>query len=575
MAIQRDAHDRFRAGRKIELDGGSISAEFLQDLCTAAWRNGEHLPLRVRCGTIDGDLVFDHVNSNAAVDLYQVTLGKLSLRSAKLNNLVMKGCEVERIEAGGLETTGPVNLNDGFRSLGRVRLVAASIGADLNCDGATFGRSEDDREQGRSALILDSARVAQNVRLNGASADGWVSAQRVHVGGAFSCRDATLANNQGGALNLRYADVAQGGDFFRCSTTGVVDLRDAKFGGGISLTRASIAGDLRMQNCQADGALMLQCVVVRQWAPDPDDPHKRHAKPSSGSLLVRHGHLGALRMTGSAAVAGELDATGAVVDGDFVLKCVTLGGPHLDLAGIMVAKSLSVHGIEPAGEGPITIRLLNVSADELDDGPDSWPERKERDWPERKRWPRRKREERYIDKHYVDGLAVATVREAHVKWRVSWLTRNRIWSPQPWHELSAALRRRGLEDEARVLAIKGETERTRRSHLRWWIKPWRCVLHLGIGYGHKPMWAFGWAFAIVGVCAWLFTYATLREGANAPEAATILYSLDAFVPVDLGYFSKWTPTEAWWSALAVAEAASGWLLAALLLGAVTGLLKKD
>ncbi len=55
----------------------------------------------------------------------------------------------------------------------------------------------------------------------------------------------------------------------------------------------------------------------------------------------------------------------------------------------------------------------------------------------------------------------------------------------------------------------------------------------------------------------------------------MLYSIDAFIPVDLGYFGTWTPSEAWWTALAAAEAASGWLLGALLVGAVTGLLKKD
>jgi hypothetical protein len=93
----------FLAGEPIDLDGGSLAAGVVEAMCRKAWRDGSHSNLIVSNGKIDGDLVFDYVQTDASIELRKVTLtGALRLRRAALNRLILKNCSVRRIEAAGL-----------------------------------------------------------------------------------------------------------------------------------------------------------------------------------------------------------------------------------------------------------------------------------------------------------------------------------------------------------------------------------------------------------------------------------------------------------------------------------------
>ena len=138
---EREVVDGFLHGSEIDLEGRTVRGTVLRDVCTEHWRQGQNLELRVRNGTIDGELVLDFIRSSAAVHLRGVRVGPVRLRQTTLGMLVMTDCEVDRIEAVGLETARGVDLNGRFCSRGRVRLVKATIGGDLNCNGARFGRS--------------------------------------------------------------------------------------------------------------------------------------------------------------------------------------------------------------------------------------------------------------------------------------------------------------------------------------------------------------------------------------------------------------------------------------------------
>jgi len=63
--------------------------------------------------------------------------------------------------------------------------------------------------------------------------------------------------------------------------------------------------------------------------------------------------------------------------------------------------------------------------------------------------------------------------------------------------------------------------------------------------------------------------------AGAPPFRPLMFSIDAFVPIDLNQTGAWVPTGAVVSYLVAVETALGWLLAGLLLGAVTGILRRD
>jgi hypothetical protein len=405
------------------------------------------------------------------------------------------------------------------------------------------------------------------VRLNHVEADGRVSAWRVRVGGAFQCRDATFDSNQGGSLNLQNAEIGQVGDFSGCTAQGVMDLREATFGRGVSFARAMIKGDLRLERCRVDDDLILDQIKLRAWRPASDDEYKRNAKPTFGSLGLRGARLGRLQMIGPAIVNSNFDATGATIDGDCQFTHVwfgaithvwfgAIGGNNLNLSNVRIAGSLTVEHLRSGRCNHFKTFVQGLSAARLNDGPDSWPEGAH-------------------DTHYVDNISVASVGAPHKSWRIEWLKKNQLLSPQPWQELAAALQRGGYEVEARDLAIAREDERTTWTRANRRINIWPGILKSTIGYGYKPIRAVWWAMGIVGVCTVLFAlFGHFEPSDGAPGSPKIFYSADAFLPVDLGYFGAWTP-QTWISAVAAVEVALGWLLAALLVGALTGLLKKD
>lgn len=490
QATPSERRASFLAGEPIDLAGSSIPSVEIERMCKTEWHQGVRRDLVVANGQLEGDLAFDNVHTDASIELLGVVLtGTLRLSRAVLNRLVLSDTKVQRIEAAGMETARGVDLSDEFTSHERVHLVGAKIHGNLEASRATFGRSMKDKEENRSALVLDAAHIEGNVNLSNITADGRVRVWRAEIGGTFTC-SGTMAS-----LIVRRTSVDQDGKLTG-AVDGHVDLRDSVFAGRLYLHRAMLE-DLDMRRCSVGGDLYL-------------------------------GHL-------------------------------TVLGTQLNLSGVTVAGDLVVTRIEPkTNAAPFTIRLLGLRAGRMQDQEHSWPAGSSASIE--------------FDDITIGGSSLSVGK------RIEWLRRNKRWSPQPWHEMAAMLRRSGNVREARKLAVEGEKEHTRRMkqplrtpHI--WL--WRKLLHYTIGFGYRPGQALICSAIIVGVCAAMFTGADFRARSGAPDSSTLLYSLDSFMPIDLGYFGSRTPTDWWWSALASAEAASGWLLSALVVGALTGLLRKD
>jgi hypothetical protein len=63
--------------------------------------------------------------------------------------------------------------------------------------------------------------------------------------------------------------------------------------------------------------------------------------------------------------------------------------------------------------------------------------------------------------------------------------------------------------------------------------------------------------------------------ADAPPYRPVQYSLDAFLPVDLGQTSEWHPGHGWPALVVTIETIMGWLATGVLVAAATGVLRKD
>jgi hypothetical protein len=173
------------------------------------------------------------------------------------------------------------------------------------------------------------------------------------------------------------------------------------------------------------------------------------------------------------------------------------------------------------------------------------------------------------------------------------------WSPQPYSQVSAALRRSGHDAAARSIAIQREVDRRRRGGLTVLDKISNLFLGVTLGHGYRPVYAAVWSLVII-VAGWLY-FAELDDrcapqGApplvaagyakagscdfkppkrDAPDFQPLAYSIDTFLPFDLKQTTAWTPSESGRSTAAAVEAGLGWVFAALLLAGLSGLLRRE
>ncbi len=162
-------------------------------------------------------LYLDHCSIAAGVNM----LG------AEIHALNLSGSHTGRITADGIKVEAGVFLRGGFRSAGRVRLIGAEIGANLDCSGGTFLPTDGE------ALVADSMKVGGSVLLNqGFHSEGEVRLLGAEIQGNLSCDKGRFINP---------GRVAPSAD--RVHIHGNIFLSDGFFGlGRVALTSAIIDG---------------------------------------------------------------------------------------------------------------------------------------------------------------------------------------------------------------------------------------------------------------------------------------------------------------------------------------------
>jgi len=184
------------------------------------------------------------------------------------------GAETEvALGADGIQVTGDVYLDEGFRASGVVRLPGASVGGDLVCRGGTFENPDAD------ALSADNIQVKGAVFLNNQfRASGVVRLLGASVGGNLNCRDGTFENPDADALS---ADGIQ--------VTGDVFLNEGfQATGEVRLPGASVGGDLacsggRFENPGGDA-------LIAETAHVTGAIFLREISAIKGRLNLAHGH---------------------------------------------------------------------------------------------------------------------------------------------------------------------------------------------------------------------------------------------------------------------------------------------
>jgi hypothetical protein len=447
---------------------------------------------------------------------------KIILTGTEIPRLALDGSYVSEIDAEGLIVHGDLNLSDGFHASGETRIESARIDGSLNCSGGSFHYSKVSLSQysgaDKPALILDESAIGSDVDLNfGFRSEGAVMMRHVSVTHDLDVWGARMSNPHGLA--------------FRCNFSNF---------GSVFVGNPPVQ---KWGNFDADGRVDFVAVTVK-----------------SGIIVNDARFLGALG-----------DAHGFFAAG-------MISGPFLYWRNVQL-------------QNGATVDLGGAHVGILVDEEKSWPEQGHL----------------LIDGLTYDGFGAGSPLDAQS--RLRWLSLQPPvpggFRPQPYRQLAKVLRENGDDDGAIEVLIAQQDAHFRNSN--WLVRAWARFLKITVAYGYRPLRTVLWSLAVI-----LLGRIVVAVGARAgvmrltwPETTPaplgdqtaglhpLLYSLDVFLPfVNLHQENYWWPDESasgeyrllgrditirgsilryylWLQIIA------GWLLSAIFIAGVTGLIRND
>lgn len=481
------------------------------------------------------------------------------------------------LSADGIAIKGSAFLCNGFRAKGQVRLICATIGRDLDCKGAEF-------VNGRTALQADRIDVKGSVFLGDSfRAEGEVRLPGATIGGSFDCSNGQFINKQERAL---VADDA--------AVKGSVFLKDDfRVEGEVRLPGATIGGNFECPNAQFINKEGIALAADRA--------------DIMGSVFLNKGFKaeGEVRLVG-ATIRGNLSCEGASlhnkqpdtlsaemirVDGHVFLRDNFQAEGTVTFLGAVIKGFFNWRDFKCSDTLELDLRSAKIGT--LCDKRKSWPKK---------------------GNLFLHGLVYDQIDDeapTDAKARIDWLKRQPVFSPQPYEQLAAVLKKSGHEADAKKILI--EKERTRAATLTWHARIPHAIWGLLIGYGYRPWRAAGIGLAIV-LIAWFLFDLGFHENlmrptkemayvhdtdpnAAGPQARqeypkfnAFVYSLDVFLPlVDLHQCAYWLPNAHATANLTIygsfsvtltgsflrlcfwLEILSGWLITTLLVASLTKL----
>ncbi len=410
-------------------------------------------------------------------------------------------------------------------------------------------------------LILDSVHASGEVWFNDSIIDGDLGARGGHFTHSTVEPHETEAAFFKKALDFESSRI--GGDVWLCygfEADGAVDFITATIG-----TSVVFSGTF---NNPDNDAIIAQGIVV-------------------ASEMFFGGLFGKIHVNGSAVIAeARVGAAVFVQDANF-------SGPHMETIGAfrgfygfnalgMSTKILVWQNV--ALEDGAVLNLDGASVDDFFDDPHSWPA---------------------PGKLSLNGFTYEHLGVADASSRLRWLALQPEYHPQPYRQLAKVLREQG--DEEGAIAVLVASEDLRYASYGRASALWGDFLNATIGYGHRPLRTIGWSLLVI-LIGWPIVWMAKRAGVMRPtfpeniphssepdyeELHPLLYSLDAFLPfVDLHQEHYWWPNSKAAGDCTVfghkfrlggslvrhylwLQIFSGWLLSAILIAGVTGLMKSD
>jgi hypothetical protein len=264
---------KFKASGSVTLMGAKIGGSLHCDDATFENRTAEGTGYALEVGSagIRTDFTLRRVKTAGLVSLIGAKIGgDLDCEDGSFDNRTEDGkgfcLGFERAEIDGIVFLRGTQV----KALGQVNLAGAKIGGDLDCAGATFENRTGDGTG--AALSATGAEIGNDFIMNGAKASGRVGLVGAKIGGDLDCSDANFENwtEDGTGAALIAERVKIGGAAFlsgaKFTALGQVDLMGAEIGGTLVCEDATFENRtengtgyaLLADNLSIDGDVLLR-----------------------------------------------------------------------------------------------------------------------------------------------------------------------------------------------------------------------------------------------------------------------------------------------------------------------------
>ncbi|MEV0171489.1 membrane-associated oxidoreductase [Streptomyces sp. NPDC050803] len=313
----------------------------------------------------------------------------------------------------------------------------------------------------------------------------------------------------------------------------VLALHQVNVGEDLCATRLRTRGEIRLDGATISGSLRLEEAELR--------------RPGGLVLHAEAMEVGANVLCRRLSADGRIDLRGSRIPGLLDLLYCRLSNP----GGTMLHASSCVIGEVwlrkgPPLEGRINLRRSQIEHLNLE--PEMLPD-----------------QVRLLDLTYT----FLTPHEP-VERRLPMLTRDGdTYDPHGYEQLTAAYRRSGDDRAARLVQLA--KQRRHRSTLSWYGRLWGYVQDAAVGYGFRPLRAFGWLLSLlaVGSVAFALEHPPALKQAEAPDFNPVFFTLDLLVPViTFGQEGAFAP-QGGYQWLSYVLVLTGWILATTILAGVT------
>jgi len=527
------------------------------------------------------------------------------------------------INADSLKVGGSLFLRDDFKANGEVNLIGARVGGDIDCEKGHFINPDG------IAIHADEIEVNCSVFLRGGfKAEGVVSLAGGKVRLNLDCGYGQFINKKGDAIITEGIEVGGSVLMFR-GQSNIEDKGDLPRGfiaeGRVRFSRATIGGDL---NCSGskfinEDGIAFVGVGMKIGGSFNCSGGEFISKGEYALIVDRLVVEGDLYLSDGFEATGAVSIASATIGGD--LKCMR--GRFICKGGIaIIANTLKVGGhaylhdnFEAEGEirlisaringffywmelsstDEVTLDLRSARIGTLRDEKESWPKK---------------------GKLLIHGLTYDRIHNTaprDSRSRIEWLRRQGDFFAQPYEQLARILREEGHEADAKKVLIAKNKDQVRLRSMGFLEKIWLWLFGILIGYGYQPskalLWIIGFiiigaAFFSIGNSKGLITQTKgmeyvykmeanevskeYRVSKDYPEFQAVIYSIDVLVPIiDLHQSKYWLPNlnngkvifeckgyeiltggilllYMWFHII------MGWILTTLLLGGLTGLIRR-